>query len=189
MPVAAVRVSPSECAAYMSRPTVTRRVRTTEQRRAKWVAQGSRLEALLAERGIGKTRFAALLHTEYHKIHRWCLGFGFAREQQKRCAQALEVAEDAFEAPDESERRELEGARVLKRFLREPIAGALSPEDWRVLKSIRFHDAALRPSVAFYTAVAFALKGAIRVDEVAAVAAENAELDRQLAHKAPLRRR
>jgi hypothetical protein len=155
-----------------------------------WQEQGKRFGDLLVERGIGKTNFAAEHGLAYYHVHRWTLGYAFGPENQAIAARGLNLPDNAFETPDEARTRELETRAVLKRFEREaPVAAALTEADWGVLRSIRFHDAALRPSIAFFTAVAFALKGAIRLDEVASVTAENAALDDALAHKPPLRRR
>jgi hypothetical protein len=154
-----------------------------------WLKEGERFASVLAERGIGKSEYAAQIEHEYYHVHRWTLGYAFGPDNQAIAARGLDLPDDAFAAPDDAAQRELETAAVLKRFEREPIASALTEADWNVIRSIRFHDAALRPSVAFYTAVAFALKGAIRVDEIAAVAAANAALDESLSHKPPLRRR
>jgi hypothetical protein len=162
------------------------------------------LKAILAERGISHSDFARECGVAYHNVYRWTRGHEFTEDNQgiacavigikpealsttrRSALPAIEAAKRAFLA---ARRRELEAGAVLEAFKAKPIAASLTAADWSVLKSIRFFDEALRPSVAFFEAVAFALKGAIRVDEIAAVAAENAELDRTLAHKGSLPRR
>lgn len=153
-----------------------------------WVKEGERLAAVLAARSIGQTEFAESIGRKFHTVHRWCKGFEFGPENQAIAALALDLPTDAFES--DLKRRERQTRAVLARFKeRSSVAASLGEADWLVLRSIRFQDASLRPSVAFYEAVAWALKGAIRVDEIMTVAEENAALDEALAHKPPLRRR
>jgi hypothetical protein len=155
-----------------------------------WVDEGKRLAAELVKRGIGKTAFAEQLRCRFHTIHRWCTGFEFGPENQGIAARALGMAPDAFEAPNAVKRREKHTRAVLAEFRdTRPIAARLSDADWHVLRSIRFHDEGLRPTVAFFEAVAFALAGAIPVDEVMSVAADNLAIDEALSHKPPLRKR
>jgi hypothetical protein len=145
---------------------------------------------VLAERGIGKTEFAVRIGRKFHTVHRWCLGFEFGPDNQRTAAYALELAADAFEAPDAAKRRERHARGVLSRFrATRPVAAGLSDADWQVLRSIKFHDDGLQPTVAFYEAVSFALLGAIRVDEVMTVSAQNSALDESLSHKPPLKKR
>lgn len=155
-----------------------------------WATEGARFAAVLEARGIRKSDFAEQIDALYRHVHRWTLGFEFTPDKQARAARGLGLADDAFSEPDAAEQREAETRAVLAQFEREKaIASSLSPSDWRVLRSIRFFDSNLRPSVAFYEAVAYALKGAIRIDEIVSVARENAELDRTLSDKPPLKLR
>jgi len=177
------------------------REKTAYQRKPGWPKEGARLKAILAERGIAPTQFAAECGVAYHNVYRWCRGFEFTPENQGIVCAVLELELAALQSDARPgtrgrkptrlapRQRELEARTVLEAFKLKPIAESLTAEDWSVIKSIRFFDAALRPSVGFYEAVAYALKGAIRVDEIAAVAAENAELDRTLSHKGSLPRR
>jgi hypothetical protein len=172
----------------------SKRVETTHKPRGPrlplWLEEGERLAAILAERNIGKTAFAERLGRRFHTIHRWCSGYEFGPENQATAARELELPVDAFEAPNADKRREKHTRKILATFkATRPVAAGLSDADWQVLKSIKFHDDGLRPTVAFFEAVAFALMGAIRVDEVMSIAADNLAIDETLSHKPPLRRR
>jgi transcriptional regulator with XRE-family HTH domain len=153
-----------------------------------WQREGARLAAILTERGIGQTEFAERLGRKFHNVHRWTRGYEFTPQNQAVAARELGLPPDAFQGV--TQKRERHTRAVLAQFTaRCPIAASLTEEEWHVLRSIRFHDATLRPSIAFFEAVSYALKGAIRIDEIQTVAEENAALDESLAHKPPLRRK
>jgi hypothetical protein len=157
---------------------------------AQWVEEGRRLAALLAKRGIGKTAFGEQIGRKFHTIHRWCLGYEFHPNNQRVAAAALNEPLDVFEDPTSAVRRARHTRAVLEEFRgASPVAKKLGPADWSVLRSIRFHADGLRPTVAFYEAVALALIHAIPVDEILSVAADNSAIDATLAHKPPLKRR
>lgn len=170
----------------------TRAAQTPEKpkRSPLWIEEGRRFAAILREKEIGQTEFASRIGRKFHNVHRWTRGYEFDADNQALAARELELPPDAFAAPNAGRHREREARVVLAQFQAEkPIAQSLSQAELAVLKSIRFHDAAPRPSVAFFEAVAFALKGAMGVDEIMSVAEENAALDEALSHKPPLRRR
>lgn len=155
-----------------------------------WREEGARFGAVLADRKIGKTAFGITLGRPFHTIHRWTKGFEFGPERQQEAAHALDLPSDAFVVPLAGQGRERHTRAVLARFrATRPLAASLDEAQWQVLRSIRFDEESLRPTVAFYETVAAALMGAIRVDEIVDVATENAALDDALAHKPPLRRR
>lgn len=156
----------------------------------RWKQEGERLEAILIERKIGKTEFAESLGRKFHTVFRWTKGFEFGPKNQADAARQLDLPVDVFAAPNAVKRRERETRNVLAQFAEtKPIAKSLTPDEWQVLRSVRFDGDRLRPSMAFFEAMAFALKGAIRFDEIDSVAEENAALDESLSHKPPLRRR
>jgi hypothetical protein len=157
---------------------------------AQWAEEGRRLAALLTKRGIGKTAFGEQIGRKFHTVHRWCLGFEFGPDNQRTAANALNEPPDVFEDPSSAVRRARHTRAVLEEFrATRPVANKLSAADWSVLRSIRFHADGLRPTVAFYEAVALALIHAIPVDEIMRVAADNSAIDATLAHKPPLKRR
>lgn len=175
--------------------------KSTSSREPRWLVQAARFGHALKQRGLSPPDFARQSGLKYVWVNRWIRGFDFPPARQAQAAEALGLPLDAFDPASEElrataarretvARREAEAARVLEAFTeRCPIAKALTPSDWRVLRSIKFLDADLRPSVAFFEAVAYALRGAIRVDEILSVAEENAELDDSLSRKPPLTRR
>jgi hypothetical protein len=164
------------------------------------------LADLLHERGLGQTQFAESIGVKFHNIHRWIRGFEFTRFNQRLAARGLLLPDDHFGPQDsgprpstrsdgvahrlQMERHERDTREAFGRFLRESaVAASLAPADIAVLRSIRFTDDGLRPTKAFYEAVSFALKGAIRREEILPVAALNAALDATLARKRPVSRR
>jgi hypothetical protein len=161
----------------------------------KGLAGGPLLKAILTERGIRPTDFARRIGRKYHNVARWFNDREFTPENRGLCTAELGLPlhtfGEAVAARGEDEERLVREAEVVfAAFLNSrPIAAALTAEDREVLESIRFAHKSIRPTVAFYEAVAFALRGAIRVDEILTVAEENARLDRALAHKPPLKRR
>jgi transcriptional regulator with XRE-family HTH domain len=159
-------------------------------RTPRWAREGERLAKILADRGIGQTQFGERIGRKFHTVHRWCKGFEFGPDNQTVAAQALDLPPDAFATPNATKRREREARAVFERFLNEkPIAETLTTEELQILSSIRFLGPGIRPTVAFFESVSYALKGAIRVDEIMSVAEENAALDESIAHKPPLRRK
>jgi hypothetical protein len=199
----------------MPRSVVSRATKTPrkqpkrEPRQPGWLKEGKRLAALLKSRKIGRTDFAIWCGVGYHNVYRWCAGFEFTPDNQAIACAALGLEPDALThahperhpldtaSPRPTtrpvrvsvQRRDTEARAVLELFKQRPIAAHLTPEHWNLIRSIRFIDAAIRPSVALYEAVALALLGAIPLDEIVDVAELNAELDRTLALKPPLRRR
>jgi hypothetical protein len=175
--------------------------KSSTKREPRWLVQGARFADALAKRDLKPADFARKHDVRYMYVNRWVRGFDFPPARQAFAATALGLAPNAFDPASEElreaahtaqmlARREAEAAHVLEAFATtKPIAASLTPADWRILRSIRFLDATVRPSVAFFEAVAYALKGAIRVDEILTYASENDELDRTLSDKPPLRRR
>ncbi len=164
--------------------------------------QGARFAAALRERGLTPASFARQHGLKYRWVNRWVRGHDFPPARQAQAAHLLGgLPLDAFdpasvelrEAVARQEviaRRQAETERVLEAFAaRCPIAAALTPSDWRALRSMKFHDGDLRPSVAMFEVFAYGLKGAVRVDEMLSAAEENAALDDSLAAKPPLKRR
>jgi hypothetical protein len=184
-------------------------LQTASGRRPVWFDEGQCLTALMSESELGPSALGRVCGVPYHTIYRWCRGHELTPPNQARACAALGLDPDALQCTPAAQdrarawlwargsvpparapiprvsprQRALEQRAVLDAFRARPIAAALTAEDWHVIESIRWFDARLRPSAAFYEAVAFALKGAIRVDEMREVARANAELDRTIAHK------
>lgn len=154
-----------------------------------------RLRRLLAERELGQTAFARIVEETtgtkcgFHNVHRWLNGKEFTARNQERAARALGLAADYFRAPNEAMQREREAREALEQFLATDYGRSLTPPQVEVLKTVRFLDPRMRTTPAFYEALAAAVRGHIRMDEVLTVASDNAALDESLAHKPPLKRR
>lgn len=156
----------------------------------RWQKEGERFARTLVERGIGQTEFGERIGRKFHTIHRWGKGFEFGPEKQAQAAQALDLPPDAFAVPNLAKRRERETRLVLERFLAErPIAETLTTEELQILSSIRFLGSGIKASVSFFESVAYALKGAIRVDEILSAAEENAAFEESASHKGSPRRK
>lgn len=178
-----------------------------KRRPAHWEAEGRRLATILEERKIRPSTFARSIDRAYYHVYRWRRGLEFTPENQAICCTALGLPpgtladrnavriarEHAGSAPPltspTARQAELDAREALEAFSRTPLAATLSPAQWSVLRSMRFYDPTLRPSVALYNSVAYALHGAIRVDEIASIAAVNSTLDDSLARKPRLPRR
>lgn len=117
--------------------------------------------------------------TPYQTVKRWIDGRGFNPENQRKAAIALGLPSNYFEQPDDAARRERHRLRIFAEFLRTEIGALTTPEQRRVLESVRFPDRIL-PTVHLYTAWALALQDKITFDQVPEVAAENEALDREL---------
>jgi hypothetical protein len=156
---------------------------------------GERLKRILDERNLGKSKLARLIVTEvggacaYHNVHRWTLDREFTPRNQERAARALGLAPDYFTAPDAAEQRERHAREVFETFLQRPLAQLLTPGELDILASMKFTDPAIRPTVALYETFAAFLRGLVTAEEIADVAAHNAELDRTVSGKSPPRRR
>lgn len=157
---------------------------------------GAVFKRLLEERGLGKSDFARKLREQckvdcaYHNVHRWTQNREFTPVNKRRAARTLNVDPDVFDCPDAAAERERRARAVLdKAIATSPVVADLTADQLEVLRSIRFVVDGIQPTVAFYESVSYALRGLIPVEEVRAVATENARLDAELAHKPPLRRR
>lgn len=159
-----------------------------------WPQQGAELLRLLHERGISQSALAIRCGTQRKNVNRWTKGYEFTAGNQRLAARALDLPDDHFGRPPQprgrlaerivAERLEAETREAYGRFLRESrVSEALTPSDLAVLRSIQFPDESVRPTKAFFEAVAYALLGAIRRDEILEVARVNAELDAQIEAK------
>lgn len=176
---------------------ITHRQHQTPERTALWTREGAELSRLLAERNISQSAFALQCGKQRKNVNRWTKGYEFVPENQRLAARALGLPDVYFGQPGRSytqrvqgaerfltERLERETREAYGRFLRESrVSEALTPSDLAVLRSIQFPDESVRPTKAFYEAVAYALLGAIRRDEILEVARLNAELDAQIEAK------
>ncbi len=145
--------------------------------------RGEKLFRTLDELKVSKTDFAKRVERSYVTVFRWGKDEDFGQEQQELAAAALGLPPDYFDTDNAVERRARAARKVYRDFLkaRPELAAALSQEALGWLRSFRFLDPTIQPSVAFFEAVASAMLGAIRPQDVLSVAAENAELDRRLA--------
>jgi hypothetical protein len=157
---------------------------------------GQVLSRLLAERGWGKTDFAAKLaehckvSCEYRNVHRWTKDKEFNEKNQTNAARTLGVSRDIFQSPDLDLERRLRVERTLEKARRNSqVIRDLDPEAYQVLRTITFESDRILPTVAFFESVAYALRSLIRDDEIVPTAVVNARLDESLAHKPPLRPR
>lgn len=166
------------------------------QRRPLWQREGEELARILGERRATQTWLAHRIGVQRKNVSMWCRGFEFTRANQALAARALDLPDDHFgPIPPEQrlrgvahrlllERLERETREAFGRFLREShVATALTPADLDVLRSIRFCDGTTWPTKAFYEAVAFALMGAIRRDEILEMARVNHALDEAIRRK------
>lgn len=152
-------------------------------------AAGRLLNQLLKERHISKAEFARQIKREPHNVYRWCSGKEFDLKNQQQAARGLGLAEDHFSQPDETKKRELETQREFAAFLRRPYAKRLTQAQIAVIKSLRFVDATVRPSVALYEALASVLLRDIPEHAAMQVAETNDAIDRTAVLGVPLRRR
>lgn len=163
-------------------------------RAARWEPAGAELARLLAERRITQSALALQIGTRRKNVNRWCKGYEFTPANQRLAARALDLPDDHFGATHHPPKRgsqladrllaeqlDAETREAFGRFLRESkVAAAMTAEDLAILRSVRFPDRKVRPTKAFFEAMAYALLGAIRHDEVLDVAHVNAALDATL---------
>ena len=153
----------------------------------RWQREGKLLAAFLLERNIGKSDFAKKLNRKYLAIHQWTEGYGFEPANQVAAARLLGLADDAFGSTPPPETTSTR--RALRDFRKTRLGQSLTPAQWRVLQSMRFDDETFPPSVAMFESVAWALKGAIRLDEILPLGTRNAEIDQQVSHTRPRKKR
>lgn len=156
---------------------------------------GALLRAILDERNERYGAFAARIGVRYHNVQRWMANREFTPENKGICCVALDLPLDTFGDDAILTRVEaaasirLETKQILDQWLREsPNARGLHRDDIAVMRSVQFAGR-VRPSAEFYDALAYALRGAIRVDEILAVEDDNRAVAESLARKPPLPRR
>ena len=126
---------------------------------------------------ISKSEAGRRIGVAYYRVYRWGLNREFTPANQERAALGLGLSKDAFSAPEQVDRRELEYRRAWAAFLARPIAAQCPPEVLRVLESVRFRDEKPRPSVALFETMAAYLQGLIDTDQLSEVADYNEKLD------------
>ena len=145
--------------------------------------RGEKLFRTLKELDVSKMDFAKRVERSYVTVYRWFKDEDFGPEQQTLAAAALGLPPDYFDTDNAVERRARAARKAYRDFVqtRPELVAALSQEALGWLRTFRFLDPSIPPSAAFFEAMASAILGAIRPQDVLSVAAENAELDRKLA--------
>lgn len=132
---------------------------------AQRIEAGKRFDAVLKQRNIGKTEIGKRIGENYLTINRWTHGRGFNEENQRRAAEALGLAPDAFRDPDLAAARERYRKRVFSDFCDTELGRSASEQELRLLDRIPFVEDIL-PLGKTYVAIFLALANRVPEERV-----------------------
>ena len=184
--------------------TPTKTGSKTPPRKPNYLAEATRLEAILRDRNMSKAELARRIKRPYLDVARWCAGHFFTPANQALvCRKGLGLPAKALQSPGAAasaraarkqqplskQEADAQALAALAAFEQTPNGKALSPETWHVLRSIEWNDPTLRPTPLLIEALALKLEGAISAAEVADYIATNTELDRTLSENTTPKKR